>query len=286
MRPRLLAVDLDGTLLDRSGLPHARDVAALKLAQQQGITVTICTGRLYSGTRDAAGLVGIHGPVACVDGSMVVDTRGHRRLVHHPIAREHASILRAHFVDSPTATFVFARDAIVHDGYGDPFVDYVRTWSNEVERTQCVTDHHAWEHDDGVTAVVAVGIGDSVEKTKDAILQSLPGIASVATFPLKLLPGCRGMVVRADRATKGTALGWLAQHHGVAMQDTIAVGDWHNDTPMFEVAGRSFAMGQAPDEVKAKATDRLTETAETGGGVARAIAVALGIEAATSSGGT
>jgi hydroxymethylpyrimidine pyrophosphatase-like HAD family hydrolase len=46
---------------------------------------------------------------------------------------------------------------------------------------------------------------------------------------------------------------------------------------MFEVAGRSFAMGQAPDEVKAKATDVLPHTVEEGGGVASAIELAFGI---------
>ena len=50
-----------------------------------------------------------------------------------------------------------------------------------------------------------------------------------------------------------------------------------NDIPMFEVAGRSFAMGQAPDEVKSRATDVVAETAETGGGVAAAIERAFGI---------
>ena len=57
----------------------------------------------------------------------------------------------------------------------------------------------------------------------------------------------------------------------------MCVGDWINDIPMFEVAGRSFAMGQAPDEVKSRATDVLTETSETGGGVASAIDQAFGI---------
>ena len=66
---------------------------------------------------------------------------------------------------------------------------------------------------------------------------------------------------------------------GVALADTVCVGDWVNDVPMFEVAGRSFAMGQAPDEVKSKATDVLSETTEQGGGVARAVAEAFGITA-------
>ena len=70
---------------------------------------------------------------------------------------------------------------------------------------------------------------------------------------------------------------WIAHHEGVALRDTVCVGDWINDVPMFEVAGRSFAMGQAPDEVKAKATDALQRSSEEGGGVAEAIERAFGI---------
>ena len=85
------------------------------------------------------------------------------------------------------------------------------------------------------------------------------------------------IMVRASGGTKGTAVRWIAEHVGVTLEDTVCVGDWVNDVPMFEVAGRSFAMGQAPDEVKAKATDVLVETVQEGGGVATAIAQAFGI---------
>jgi hydroxymethylpyrimidine pyrophosphatase-like HAD family hydrolase len=70
---------------------------------------------------------------------------------------------------------------------------------------------------------------------------------------------------------------WIANHEKVSLDETVCVGDWLNDVPMFEVAGRSFAMGQAPDEVKAKASDILPHTVEGGGGVASAIELAFGI---------
>jgi hypothetical protein len=86
------------------------------------------------------------------------------------------------------------------------------------------------------------------------------------------------MIVRSAGATKGTALRWIAEHQQVALEDTVCVGDWINDVPMFKVAGRSFAMAQAPDDVKAAATDVLPVTSEQGGGVAHALREAFGIE--------
>jgi hypothetical protein len=103
----------------------------------------------------------------------------------------------------------------------------------------------------------------------------------VVKFPLRRGPnvGTWAIMARASGGTKGTAVRWIADREGIALEDTVCVGDWVNDLPMFEVAGRSFAMGQAPDEVKAKATDVLAETAEVGGGVAAAVAEAFGIRA-------
>src|SRR5688500_18572432 len=70
---RLLAVDLDGTLIDAAGAVHAPDREAIAALAAKGIPTTIITGRLFSGTRRIAGDVGTTGPVACVDGCHVVE---------------------------------------------------------------------------------------------------------------------------------------------------------------------------------------------------------------------
>ena len=82
---RLLAVDLDGTLYSRDGRIVERDRTAIARVAARGVNVAIVTGRLYSGSREAAQTIGIRGPIACVNGSQVVDTRDGRDLVHHRI---------------------------------------------------------------------------------------------------------------------------------------------------------------------------------------------------------
>jgi hydroxymethylpyrimidine pyrophosphatase-like HAD family hydrolase len=92
------------------------------------------------------------------------------------------------------------------------------------------------------------------------------------TFPVRraAYAGMWGMVVRAAGASKGTAIEWIARHEGVELSEVIAVGDWLNDIPMLEAAGRSFAMAHAPDEVKAAATEVLDADVLGGGGVEEA----------------
>jgi Cof subfamily protein (haloacid dehalogenase superfamily) len=278
-RKRLLAIDLDGTLLDASGVPHARDVRAVRAALAEGVAVSIVTGRLYSGSRAAAEALGLQSAVGCVDGSHVVRASDHSTLLHHGVSGDAAQALRRALHRSEAATFVFAGDAIGHDKAGTQYIQYMSTWSNDVRIATNVFEHELWAAEGGVTAAVALGEQEPLSRAVRELERDAPGAMFVALFPLRRGPhgGTWAIMVRAAGGTKGTAVRWIAEHEGVAIEDTVAVGDWVNDLPMFEVAGRSFAMGQAPDEVKAKATDVLDETFETGGGVAAAIARAFGI---------
>jgi hydroxymethylpyrimidine pyrophosphatase-like HAD family hydrolase len=277
--PKLLAVDLDGTLLDATGRPHARDVRAIHAALAAGVRVTIVTGRLYSGSRTTVEILGLKSAVGCADGSHLVLARDHSTLMHVGLCGADARALRGAFARAEVATFVFARDAIGHDLAGAPFVDYVATWSRDVRVAADVYAHELWDAEEGVTAVVALGAEEEVRAVVATLERELAGAVLAAAFPMRrgAHAGRWGMIVRAAGATKGTAIGWIARQEGVALKETVCVGDWINDVPMFEVAGRSFAMAQAPDEVKAKATDVLPVTSDEGGGVALAVRDAFGI---------
>ncbi len=276
-RPKLLAVDLDGTLLDAHGNPHPRDADALRALVDRGIHVSIVTGRLYSGTRASVLALGISGPVGCVDGSHLVSAATHTTLMHHGIQGTHASSLREIFADTSPATFVFARDAIVYDETGDPYLGYVATWSSDVQRAARIAEHSLWEETEGLTAIVAVGTVDQISSACSRIQDGLKDAVQVAMFPIRRILGSWGLIVRAVGGNKGSALEWIAGHHGISLADTVAVGDWLNDVPMFSKAGRSFAMGQAPEEVKLAASDVLQETSDEGGGVARVVEEVFGI---------
>ena len=278
--PKLLAVDLDGTLLGTTGRPHDRDVRALRAAVAAGVRVSIVTGRLYSGSREFVELLGLHGPMACADGSHIVRARDHETLLHVGVRGAEARTLRDAFERATVATFVFARDSVGHDVSGVPFLDYVTTWSNDVRAAADVYRHDLWDAEDGVTAVVAVGTREQITGVVRELEQHLPTAVMVAAFAMRrgIHAGRWAMIVRGSGCTKGTAIRWIAAHEGVPLEETVCVGDWINDVPMFEVAGRSFVMGQAPDEVKARATDVMEHTHEAGGGVAHALREAFGVD--------
>jgi hydroxymethylpyrimidine pyrophosphatase-like HAD family hydrolase len=272
-------VDLDGTLLDARGRPHPHDLQAIRGALRFGVRVSIITGRLYSGTRPVTELLGLRGPVGCADGSHLVDAERHETLLHLGVRGPEANVLRGVLAAARLTTFVLAEDAIGLDTAGAPFVEYVTTWSNDLRPSRDVFEHTLWDCHAGVTAVLALGLLPPIEDAVREIARHLSSAAVVAKFPVRRAPhpGIWAVVVRAAGGTKGTALKWIAEREKVGLEDTVCVGDWINDVAMFELAGRSFAMGQAPAEVKAKATDVLDQTAERGGGVAHAIEEVFGI---------
>jgi hypothetical protein len=273
---KLLAVDVDGTLVRRDGSIHPDDDAAVQRLRAGGVPVTIVTGRLYSGTRAVAEMLRLSGPIACVDGSHIVDLAGDRELFVRAIAGADATLIRDTLTLHGLASFLFAEDTIVHDAKGAPYAGYVRTWSPRVDVVERVADHPFWEHARGVMAVVVVGAEAAVAAAAAELRARLASVARVLTFPVGRIDR-HAMVIRAEGPTKGTAVAWLAAHHGCTVAEVVVVGDWINDVPMFEVAGRSFVMGQAPRHVRAKATDELAAAAGEGGGVAEAIQRAWGV---------
>jgi Cof subfamily protein (haloacid dehalogenase superfamily) len=267
---RLLALDLDGTLLrqDHSIDPH--DVGAIRELRRAGVTVTIVTGRLRSGAAAAASACGIDGPIACVEGSHIVELASGRTLAHHPMEPAIAAELRGAFAAQPLSTFVFDADGIHHEHASAAYAPYVRTWSPNL---RVVEEDAAWHG--APLAAIAIGDEAPVAAAHAELRKHADRLFSVS-FRLHLFPDKHAVLVRAAGPTKGTALAALCAAAGCTSADAVAVGDWVNDVPMFEVAGRSFAMGSAPDGVRDKATDVLAAAAGAGGGIAEAIRRAWG----------
>jgi hydroxymethylpyrimidine pyrophosphatase-like HAD family hydrolase len=220
--------------------------------------------------------VGLTGPIACVDGSHIVDVTTDEQLFARPIEPTSAAEIRAAIERHALPSFVVAQDGIVHDAAGSAFAAYVQTWSNRIAEVDSVATHPWWDHEEGVMAVVSIGVESFIMAAADEVRAGAPD-AAVTTFGVARLGGISAMVVRARDATKGTAVRWLAAHYGCTPAEVVVVGDWINDVPMFEAAGCSFAMAHAPRGVKEKATFELEAEPHEGGGVAEAIRRAFGV---------
>ncbi len=270
MAYRLLALDLDGTLLRADHTVDPRDIAAIKELQAAGVTVTIATDRLWTGAMDAARACAIEGVIACCEGSHLIEVASRQTLAHHGMEDATAQLVRATFDGHGLVPFVFGAEGIHHDDSGAPYARYVRTWSPDL---RVIDRAAAWQT--SPLAAFAVGDAAAVAAAHDVLRGHAEQLFSVS-FSVSAVPGMHAMLVRAAGPSKGTALRELCRLAGCEVNEAVAIGDWLNDVPMFEVAGRSFAMGSANEIVRAAASDRLTTPAGAGGGIAEAIRRAWG----------
>lgn len=266
---RLLALDLDGTLVRADGLVDERDARSIRAAVAAGVTVTIATGRLGGGALPTARALGLDVPVICADGGAVVCAKSGAVLERTPIACEVVEsavlVLRAHRI----ACFAFAAFEVHGEADGHEHAALLRAFSPEVQLHARLADAPD-VRGGGALALLGIAERSRIEGAAASLDERLGSNVDVAAFALGR-DGRWALRLTPRAATKGHALARLAARLGVARDRVAAVGDHYNDLSMFAWAGQSFAMGQSPDDVRAAASVTLEATAWTGGGVAEAI---------------
>ncbi|WP_422927313.1 Cof-type HAD-IIB family hydrolase [Singulisphaera sp. PoT] len=260
-RFRILALDVDGTLLDSHGRLRASTAAAVARAAEAGIRPVLCTGRRYRRARPVAEQLGLDAPLVCNSGAIVKDPADHKTLWKADFDGDlFAEILRLfHENDEPAVSFLDRRpedfDFLVDDAEtGRPhFDEYLR---KNLEHALVEPGWHLRTQEAGHYHVCAIGSRPSMLAFQEVILSALEG--RVRTFVQKSprYVGTMCEVLRHD-ASKWEALLHLAELWGITPEEICAVGDDMNDLPMIEGAGFGVAMGHAPAAVLA-AADHVT----------------------------
>jgi Cof subfamily protein (haloacid dehalogenase superfamily) len=264
----LFAVDLDGTLVDREDRIHPRDRVAIARARASGVAVTIATGRLTSRTHPVARDLGLDAPMVCADGAVIACAATERVLARRAIATDEVESILTALVDHDLSSFVFTHGAIHSCERGRQHHEYVSGWARNITAHPDVLAAEVWRSDPDST-VMLVGIG-SEDRVRAALVRLGPLADRLESLSFSV---AAGRVVRfVSRGTsKGTGLADVAGRLGLTAERVAVVGDWFNDVPMLEWAGRSFAMPHAPDSVKSTATDVLPARSGESGAIAGAL---------------
>jgi len=255
MLPRLIATDLDGTLLSPSGELTARTVAALRAVAAVGVTVVFASGRPpFIATREieAAGH-GVHygvmanGTVICSlpDGHTL-----HSVSFDAPVAIAAVTALRAH---DPAIGVALATDRgfTAEAGFRermpiDPGGDSV---------SDALVGH------DGATVAIKLLAFHPTRNAHDLIAQ-LPAVLGPDLVVAHM--GADAVEIAPAGADKGRGLQWLLHHLGIDGADVLVFGDEINDLPMFAVAGRRVAVANAHPSVRDAADEVTASNADDG----------------------
>jgi Cof subfamily protein (haloacid dehalogenase superfamily) len=240
---RLLALDLDGTLIGADLVVGDTDRRALQAARAVGVEVVIATGRGFPFARQYATALGLEAPIICYQGALVQD----------PLSDE--VLYRAELPAGAYAEAVAWADRAALD-----FTVYVgnRLFLNKFRRPREFYEHwfgmpieQASDLVTGLPQPPAKFVISAEETDADAIEREWKArfdgrLQIVRSHPLFVEGTPSGV-------SKGAALARVAGHLDVAREAVIAVGDNDNDRSMIEWAGLGVAMASAPEALKAAA---------------------------------
>jgi Cof subfamily protein (haloacid dehalogenase superfamily) len=270
---RLLAIDLDGTLVRDDGEIAPEDRAAVAQASAAGMAVTIATGRLAPAALPLARALDLHMPLVCADGGATFCPRTADLLEVSPLPLTALQrLLDAAAIGGVTPFFLTPESIVGPRGAG-------------VSGALAGFSPHHVEADDlralvleapPLHVVAAFAVGEEARLRSLGALFSAHDEDGVESDVFSLNPACWALRLTPAGASKAVALERLADGLGLHASEVAAIGDWYNDIAMLRWARCSYVMGQAPPAVAAAARHRLTATARTGGGVAEAVAHLLG----------
>jgi len=241
-RFRLLALDLDGTIIDPRLNLDPRDGEALARIKAAGVEVIACTGRPFPGALPWVRELGLDGPIICYQGAQVRMPDGETILDHgiaHDLAME---VIR------------FARERNLHvQAYRDDLllIERDRPEAHEYSEHAGMEIHMVGDLDEAIGAttpkLVIVATSKALEQLLPEVRRRWAGRLIAATSMPTYLEFTS---VESDKAS---ALQFVCERLGVPQTETVAVGDGRNDASMIAWAGLGVAIEGSPPEVQAAA---------------------------------
>lgn len=292
----LLAVDLDGTLLDPLGRVSPGNAAAIAKARAGGVQVVVCTGRGLVECREALAAISHDDPAVVAGGSIVACPASGRTLQRFPmdrglvgeiteslIASGHAALI----LKDPSAAgydyLVVTGSRVAGGAAGVGVLDPVTKWWFEQLRPSVRFSDHI-DLDEHPEHTVRVGLCGSMRSTRGVaekllrdfgervVLHDFPAVVPAEPGDTTNTSGVREVVIieAFDRAvSKWTGIEWVCRQRGIDPSRVAAIGDQINDLAMIRGAGLGIAMGNAVEAVRSAAG--VTTLANTEDGVAVAV---------------
>lgn len=240
MTYRMIAIDIDDTLLNDDLVVTEITKEALAAARAHDVFITLATGRMYASAQAVAKQIGLNVPLVTYQGALVKNLIDESTLyerfvpahITHYIfdyAQKHGLHVQAYYNDQ---LIVPEANDKVRDYVAISNIPYIVTPNLHSIAAQPMSKLLFIDEPDYLDEIahdLKQHIGDDVHLTK-----SKPQFLEVLH----------------KEATKGHAISFLAAHYGIDLSQVIAIGDSWNDMQMIEVAGLGVAMGNAIDGLK------------------------------------
>jgi len=259
MRTRLLAIDIDGTLLTRDRVPHPDNIVAVRRATEAGIRVVLASGRVAASMREFSDQLGLDGAMICSNGGHVQGLGG-VELLHLGLAEEAVDITLKYADRLGIHVNAYTRNEIFFlsdSSWGEMY-------RRRVQSVQPKLSSSAEVRQMDVLKLILIDEPLKIPIHRAALEKLLSNhIASLTESEPEYLE------VLSPAANKGFGLKVLSESLGIRQEETAAIGDYLNDLEMVTWAGIGAAVENAHEDVK-EAAD-IVVPSNNDGGVARFI---------------
>ncbi|MEY8735196.1 Cof-type HAD-IIB family hydrolase [Peribacillus frigoritolerans] len=258
---KTIAIDMDGTLLNKMQKVSEENKQAIQRAQSEGVEVIIATGRSYVEARFALDEAGIVCPVICVNGAALFTEEG-KIAASNPMSAATAKMVAGFLEEQGIYFEIYTSQGIYSKDYENAItvlVDVFVTANPDIDPESM--RKYAEQR-------LQLGQVTSISDYSELFSRSNEEYYKILSFSkdLTLLnqiasklegqgvtvtsSGRENVEIMSESAQKGTALETYVSGKSCSMQETMAIGDNYNDVSMFERVGLSVAMGNAPLEIK------------------------------------
>lgn len=241
---RLVALDLDGTLVARDLV--VRDAVREEIARvvASGVRGCIVTGRMYRAALPYARELALGEPLICYQGAAIVDTQSDEVLFDRPLENSVAlDVVEMARRDGKHVQLY--RNDNYYCEERNRFSDLYASLSR-VEPIVVPSLREAFATSDATKAVIVADADDA-----EAYVARVRAELGERAYVTRSYP--EFIEILDPHVDKGEALEFVAARLGIPMQDVLAVGDSWNDVPLLRVAGVGVAMGGSPEELTAVA---------------------------------
>ncbi len=254
MEYKLIAVDMDGTLLNSQGIITKKTVFSIRRAVEKGVLFTVSTGRPIQGVERYNEILGLDAPFITYNGAMIVKGKSRQVIYQQCLCAEDArSILYWAKRFTPTV-MVWSNNKLYVSEFNERTEKYKSLSGVEpilLENEEAVIQN-------GITKILWYDEAENIARYQPILHDNLgQGINFHTSQPYFL-------EFVDKNVSKAQALERLGQYYNISSEEMIAIGDGLNDLPMIEYAGLGVAMENAHALVRKRA-DFVTKSCDEDG---------------------
>ncbi len=242
---KLIAIDIDGTLLNDDKEVSRENREAIRRAEKKGIYVILATGRMYRSAKKLGHLFTTELPFISYNGGLIREFNDGKILMQKDMPKEFARPVFTKLKEYGLSINFYINDHL----FGDEGNKNIKGYAEYIEVPYTIMkDEEIFKHIDEMDIMKMVAMGD--EKDIDIFLAKEKEIFNESLHLVKSLPFM--LEIANKEVNKGNALAKLGEILGIKQNEMMAIGDNMNDEEMLDYVANPFVMANGSELLLAK----------------------------------